>query len=251
MLSNFSFILKTKLKRLGIQKLRWLVRSKYSMELVFQKEWLEEFKQNKHKVLEYWIKYRYLDDVNKICKITKDSTVLDVGCGLSSVLHFVEGKRFGIDSLADEYSRIYDYPEEIKIKKGFSEYLPVPNNYFDVVFCSNALDHVTNPKKAINEISRVLKNDGHFVLTVEIFKDKTKRDPSHPHSFVLKDVFGLLKSDFNLRFIGTSEWIGIRRYVKGLTESSQTELILIAEKKVKGVRPSFVIKDKSLISLIS
>ena len=96
-----------------------------------------------------------------------------------------------------------------------------------------------------------MKNNGHFVLTVEIFKDKAKRDPSHPHSFTLKDVFGLLKSDFSLGFIGTSDWIGIRRYVKGLTESSQTELIVIAEKKVKGAKPSFVIKDKKLISLIS
>jgi ubiquinone/menaquinone biosynthesis C-methylase UbiE len=250
-LSNFSFILKTKLKRLGVQKIRWLVRSKYSMELAFQKEWVKEFKQNKHKVLEYWKKHRYLDDVNKICKITKDSTVLDVGCGLSSVLHFVEGKRFGIDSLADEYLKMYEYPEGITVKKGFGEYLPFPNNNFDVVFCSNALDHVTSPKKTVKEILRVLKDNGHFVLTVEVFKDKTKRDPSHLHSFLLKDVFCLLKSGFNLRFIGTSDWIGIRRYVKGLKECSQTELIVIAEKRVKGVRPSFVIRNKRLISLIS
>ena len=251
MLSNFSFILKTKLKKLGVQKIRWLVRSKYSVELAFQKEWVDEFKQNKHKVLEYWRKHRYLDDVNKICKITKDSTVLDVGCGLSSVLHFVEGKRFGIDSLADEYLKMYKYPEGITIKKGFGEYLPFPNNYFDVVFCSNALDHVSNPKKTVKEILRVLKKDGHFVLTVEVFKDKRKRDPSHPHSFLLKDVFGLLGSGFNLRFIGTSDWIGIRRYVKGLKNCKQTELIVIAEKRTAGVRPSFVIRNKRLISLIS
>jgi len=103
----------------------------------------------------------------------------------------------------------------------------------------------------VKEILRVLKDNGHFVLTVEVFKDKTKRDPSHPHSFLLKDVFGLLRSGFNLRFIGTSDWIGIRRYVKGLKECSQTELIVIAEKRVKGVRPSFVIRNKRLISLIS
>jgi len=129
--------------------------------------------------------------------------------------------------------------------------LPFPNNYFDVVFCSNALDHVTSPKKTMNEILRVLKNEGHFVLTVEVFKVKRKRDPSHPHSFLLKDVFGLLKSGFDLRFIGSSEWIGIRRYVKGLTKCKQTELIVIAEKRGKRVRPGFVIRNKRLISLIS
>jgi len=249
--SYVSVILKTKLKRLGIQRIRWLVRSKYSLELAFQKEWLEEFKQNKHKVWEYWRKHRYLDDVNKICKITKDSTVLDVGWGLSSVLHFVEGKRFGVDSLADDYLKMYDYPEGITVKKGFGEYLPFSDNYFDVVFCSNALDHVTSPKKTMNEIYRVLKNIGHFVLTVEVFKDKRKRDPSHPHSFLLKDVFGLLKSGFNLRLLGTSDWIGIRRYVKGLKECKQTELIVVSEKRPKGVRPLSVIKNKRLISLMS
>jgi ubiquinone/menaquinone biosynthesis C-methylase UbiE len=151
LLSKVSAILKTKFRRLGVQRIRWLIYSKYSLELAFQKEWLEEFKQNKQKVLEYWKKHRYLDDVIKICKITKDSTVLDVGCGLGSVLHFVEGRRFGVDSLADEYLKMYEYPEGITIKKGFGEYLPFSDNYFDVVFCSNALDHVTSPKKTMNE----------------------------------------------------------------------------------------------------
>ncbi len=251
MLSNVSVILKTKFKKLGIQRIRWLVRSKYSMELDFQREWLEEFKQNKNKVLEYWRKYRYLDDVNKICKITKDSTVLDVGCGLGTILHFVEGKRFGVDSLADEYLKMYEYPDGITVKKAFSEYLPFPDNYFDVVFCSNALDHVTSPKKTMNEIFRVLKNSGYFVLTVEIFKEKRKRDPSHPHSFMLKDIFGLLKGGFNLRFIGTSDWIGLKRYMKGLTKCKQTELIVIAEKREKGAKPLCINEDKRLISMIS
>jgi len=204
------------------------------MELVFQKEWLKEFIPNKHKVLEYWREHRYLDDIIDICKITKECKILDVGCGLSTVLHFVEGKKFGVDPLADEYLKLYKYPEEVKIKKGFSEYLPFPNAYFDAVFCSNALDHVTNPKKTINEISRVLKKEGNFVLTVEIFKAKTKRDPAHPHSFLLKDVLNLLRSEFKTIFEGTSDWIGIRRYVKGVRKSSRTELIIIAKKKSEG-----------------
>ena len=239
MLSRFSIILRSKIKRLGIQKLKYFIHSKYSTELTFQKEWLNEFIPNKYKVLEYWRKYRYLDKIVKICKITKDSKVLDVGCGLGSVLHFIEGKRFGVDPLANEYLKLYKYPEGIKIKKGFSEYLPFPNTNFDVVFCSNALDHVTNPKKAISEISRVLKKSGYFVLTVEIFNAKTKRDPAHPHNFLLADVLGLLRSDFSIIFEGTSDWIGIRRYTKGSIESLGTELIIIAEKREERQGPIF------------
>jgi ubiquinone/menaquinone biosynthesis C-methylase UbiE len=242
--SSFLFILKSKLKRVGLQRLKYFLYSKYSMELAFQKEWLNEFIQNKDKVLEYWKKHRYLDDIIQICKITKDSKVLDVGCGLSSVLHFIDGKRYGVDSLADEYLKLYKYPKGIKIKKGFSECLPFPNAYFDVVFCSNVLDHVTNPKKTINEISRVLKKEGYFVLTVEIFKSKIQRDPAHPHSFLLKDVFGLLKNKFTPIFEGSSDWIGLRRYVKGVTKSVGTELIIIAK---KGRTETSVIQKNSVL----
>ena len=177
MLSRFSIILRSKIKRLGIQKLKYFIHSKYSTELTFQKKWLNEFIPNKYKVLEYWRKYRYLDKILKICKITKDSKVLDVGCGLGSVLHFIEGKRFGVDPLGDEYLKLYKYPEGIKIKRAFGEYLPFPNTHFDVVFCSNTLDHVTDPQKTMSEISRVLKKDGYFVLTVEIFKTKQNETP--------------------------------------------------------------------------
>ena len=233
MSSRFSNIFREKVKKLGIQKLKFYIRSKYSTELTFQKEWLNEFLSNKLKVLEYWKNYRYLDKIIDVCKITEDTKVLDVGCGLSTVLHFIEGKRFGIDPLGDEYLKLYKYPEGIKIKKAFGEYLPLPNAYFDVVFCSNALDHVTDPEKTISEISKVLKKDGYFVLTVKIFKTKVKRDPAHPRSFLLEDVLGLLDSDFSIISEGTSEWIGIRRYVKGLKESLGTELILIAKKRKK------------------
>jgi ubiquinone/menaquinone biosynthesis C-methylase UbiE len=210
-----------------------LIHSKYSSELAFQKEWLREFIANKHKVLQYWEKHRFLDNIVKICKISKKSKVLDVGCGLSTILHFVEGEKYGIDPLADEYSKLYKYPEGVRIKKGFSEYLPFPNAYFDVVFCSNALDHVSTPKKAICEISRVLKEKGKFVLTVEIFEDRTGRGPSHPHSFLMDDVFELLRSRFSIIFEGSSDWIGVKRYAKGLMERLGTELILIAEKRVR------------------
>ena len=189
--------------------------------------------------MEYWRKFRYFDKIIKVCKITKGSKVLDVGCGLSSVLHFIEGKRFGVDPLADEYLKLYKYPEDVKIEKGFSEYLPLPNTYFDVVFCSNALDHVTDPKKTISEISRVLKRAGYFVLTVEIFNTKTKRDPAHPQNLSLADVLGLLRSDFSIIFKGTSDWIGVRRYAKGSIERLGTELIIIAEKREEEQGPIF------------
>lgn len=219
--------IRTTLKTFGFDRLQSFGYNKYAVELSFQVGWAKEFKQSKFKVLEYWKKYRYLDEINTICKITEDSKVLDVGCGISTVLHYVKGKKFGIDPLADEYLRLYKYPEGINIKKGFGEHIPFRDEYFDVVFCSNVLDHVTDQKKTVDEIHRILKESGYFVLTVELFREKTKRNHAHTSSLTKRNVYSFLGDRFNTIFEKESPWIGIRNYVNGSRESHNEELIMI------------------------
>jgi len=208
--------------------------NKYTSELAFQIEWERKFKDNKSKVLEYWRKYRYLDEINKLCNIKDDTKILDVGSGISTVLHFINGVRYGIDPLADEYKMIYSYPEGINIQKGFAEEIPFPDEYFDVVFCSNVLDHVTNPRKAVDEIHRVLKSSCFFVLTIEIFEEKTRRGSGHPHCLTKRDVHLLLEKKSNIIFEKESPWIGTTSYVIGsmkyYRKYHNKELILISEK---------------------
>jgi SAM-dependent methyltransferase len=38
----------------------------------------------------------------------------------------------------------------------------IPSNHFDAVFCTEVLEHVSNPFQAIFEISRILKPGGHL-----------------------------------------------------------------------------------------
>ena len=152
------------LSKIGVGKLLGLFYSKYGAEFSFQKGWVKEFKNNKLKVLEYWRKYRYLDEIKKVCELNEDKKILDVGCGISTVLHFVPGKKIGIDPLAEKYKEVYDYPEDINIQKSLGEEISFENESFDVVFCSNAIDHTTYPEKIIEHIHRVLKPGGFFVL---------------------------------------------------------------------------------------
>lgn len=44
--------------------------------------------------------------------------------------------------------------------------LPVKNGVFDTVFCTQVLEHVPEPQKAIDEIYRVLKDGGHAIITI-------------------------------------------------------------------------------------
>lgn len=222
--------IKTILRKFRFNHLLGSGDKKYDVELSFQRVWAEEFKQSKDQVLEYWKNYRCLDNIITLCKITGNTRVLDVGCGISTVLHYINGRRFGIDPLADEYLTLYEYPEGIDVRKGFGEDIPFPTQIFDVVFCSNVLDHVTSPKRTLDEIYRVLKPGGYFVLTVTIFREKTHRDLAHPHNLTKADLYSQLEGRFKPIFEKESPWMGLRAYAKGSRKSFNNELILILEK---------------------
>jgi ubiquinone/menaquinone biosynthesis C-methylase UbiE len=166
-------------------------------ELLYQKTWATHHK-NLIELRHLWKNNYELKKILKIIHIGKESKVLDVGCGIMTVLHLLPGKLFGVDSLADEYKKIYRYPRKMKVTQGVGELLPYPKKYFDAVFCTNALDHMENTKKAISEIFRVLKKNRYLVIVVDIFFDKTYRNATHPNSFTEKDLTNLLKRKFKI-----------------------------------------------------
>lgn len=92
--------------------------------------------------------------------------VLDVGCGANGgLIGFENCDKYAIDHLYDEYVRI-GYPlheHGIKYVNGKSENLPYDSNFFDVIVCVNALDHVDSLDATVKQISRVLKKGGVFL----------------------------------------------------------------------------------------
>jgi len=228
--------LKKLLRVLGVQQFlnRRDYWNKHTAELAFQTHWVEQFVDNKAKVLEYWEGYRYLDEIKKICSVKPDTKILDVGCGISTVLHFVEGERYGIDPLALEYQRLYSYPARIRVLEGSGEKIPFNDNSFGVVFCSDVLDHVDNPQQVLSEIARVLQPEGFLVLTVEIFPEdfhKEGRDIAHPHNFSVHDINELVEGDFGVSLDRSSPWISLSGYIQGKTakEMQTRERVMVLQ----------------------
>lgn len=54
------------------------------------------------------------------------------------------------------------------VRQGNAEHLPYNPNSFDKVIATEVLEHVQNPKKALQEISRVLKPGGRAFITYPI-----------------------------------------------------------------------------------
>jgi ubiquinone/menaquinone biosynthesis C-methylase UbiE len=195
-------------------------------------EWAGLYKEpeNQKKVLEYWVNYRHLNEIRKKTIINDRSFILDVGCGISTVLHYLPGHRYGIDPLADKYKSIYNYPKDIDIQAAYGESIPFEKDFFDIVTCSNCIDHMKDPKQAVSEVWRVLKRGGHFILTCEVFKeDLGKRNIAHPYSMTLDKLYRLI-NEFQVVAHWNSSWIGLRNYIIGGPPSGQREHIFLLKK---------------------
>ncbi len=98
--------------------------------------------------------------------------ILDVGCAsgwfLSEVLKIhKDAKAYGIDV----YEEAIDYGSKLYPKINFSvsdaHKTKFPDKYFDLVICTEVIEHLEDPKKAIIEMKRILSKDGRIILEVD------------------------------------------------------------------------------------
>lgn len=104
----------------------------------------------------------FLNTVVKTIKPLNIDSVLDVGCGEGFTLHRLIKEKIGkefegveADEAAIKLGKKL-YPR-LEIKKGDIYKLPYKSNAFDLVVCTEVLEHLENPKKAYRELIRVSK----------------------------------------------------------------------------------------------
>jgi ubiquinone/menaquinone biosynthesis C-methylase UbiE len=93
--------------------------------------------------------------------------LLDVGCGSGSFS--IKALTLGAKVISLDIG--FDLLEIAKKKKpgkfinGNALTLPFDCNYFDIVISSEVIEHTPDPKRAVKEMARVLKNGGTLALT--------------------------------------------------------------------------------------
>lgn len=101
----------------------------------------------------------------------KEVKIANLGAG---AINLIGNKREGVkvtviasDILADEFNKIWeelDIKSPVPIEKQDMAHLTYGDDEFDIVYCTNALDHCLDPYGALEEMVRVCKPGGWIYL---------------------------------------------------------------------------------------
>ncbi|GAB4507064.1 MAG: methyltransferase domain-containing protein [Sulfuricaulis sp.] len=106
---------------------------------------------------------------NQAKNIVSGSVVLDVGagsCPYRELFSHCEYKTQDFVQLKPDQLRHRDYGKIDYVCD--ASRIPVPDGTFDVVLCTEMLEHVPEPQKVIAEFARILKSGGKLILTAPL-----------------------------------------------------------------------------------
>ena len=124
---------------------------------------LGDYHKNINKKWKYYAIYNERNHLvrSDIKKFKNNIKIADLGCGEGLLVEEFSKKGYQAIGLDKNYSSNY-------VKKGDMDKLPFQNKYFDVVLCLDALQYPNSEKqqKILNEIHRIVKDQGKVILTV-------------------------------------------------------------------------------------
>ena len=124
------------------------------------------------------------DTVNQYSK--KDDFILDVGCGVGSVLNLIvdRDRKFGIDVSETSIKIAKEKGLNCVVYDGTN--LPFEEEKFGLVYSFNVLEHVDNVEFYLSEMVRVLKRGGYLVIVFPNFLSITNSFHWHTAGFSQK-----------------------------------------------------------------
>jgi len=112
-------------------------------------------------------------DVISLLNIREGMSILDIGCGTgwalgqaANLIHN-KGSFYGVDLSAKMIERAkenFKTNENFHFIKANAESIPLNDNFFDIIICTNSFHHYFDPDKALKEMYRLLKIGGRVYI---------------------------------------------------------------------------------------
>ncbi len=117
------------------------------------------------------IRNYFLDRIRyslNLAKIKSGEKILDVGCGEAKIYDFIAQNKISVSYYGCDINKnilSLNYPNAkffvVDLEK---DRLPFDSDFFDIVFALDVLEHIQDLTNPIEEIYRVLKPNGRFIL---------------------------------------------------------------------------------------
>ncbi len=168
---------------------------------------------------------------------------LDVGCGDGYWSEKMIGLGYATTSVDEE--RTYpnvdsDHRYERMLPVDLNKALPYEDNSFDVVWCSEVIEHLTEYKLAIKEMKRVTKPGGvyiittpnsffwlHYLLLLFGLENKDWQNSGHVNFFHTRDIKTLFPGD---RISGYFPYFVIKCEIRNFVSLLSPNFVIVGQK---------------------
>lgn len=163
----------------------------------------------------------------------KNSKILDAGCGpgtYSLTLASKGYKIYGFDINKKKISQAKKLNEQLGLNANFLvkdiyNLKSYPKDFFDIVICSDVLEHLKHDNNAVKELCRILKKNGKIIVTVPTdtklnnkFKLQFQHEGLYTHEslgkLLEKNGLSAIKVDYYLCLFGRFAWRMNRSFFK-------------------------------------
>lgn len=157
-----------------------------------------------------------LEVISSECPLEPGLEVLDAGCGPAGIfIALGDCKVDAVDPLLDNYAKSLSQfePEDYPYVRFFNSALErySPDKLYDIVFCMNAINHVSDIGLSYDLLVSWVKPGGKLVVTIDAHNHRFFRqlfrmipgDILHPHQYDI-DEYGSFLTDRNCRITQTT-----------------------------------------------
>lgn len=137
--------------------------------------------------IKFYLKHTSIDEM------FKDKTVLDIGCGAGgkTIYYASKGvkKIVGVEILgkykeeAESLAKKYGMEDKFEFVCADASKTPFEDETFDTIIMNDAMEHVDEPEKVLDECYRILKKNGRLYLNFPPY--------NHPYGAHLSDAIGM------------------------------------------------------------